>query len=807
MSALFEDLRFAWRMFAKSPGFTAVVIVALALGIGANTTVFTLVNAVLFKGLPFNEPDRIMHLTSGNPAEPRRTQGVSYPDLEDWRKQTKAFSGIAAYSGGTYNLADGAGAPERYFGNPITANTFGVIGQKPLIGRDFQPADEKPGAPPVVLLGFGAWKSRYGGDPGIIGRTVRINEEPTTIIGVMPEGMRFPTNADLWLPIVPVRDYARRDNRPMDAFARLAPGFTLEQARAEMDTISARLRQSYPDTNKDMGIIVKPYNEEVNGGEIRVIFLALLGAVGFVLLIVCANVANLMMAKSVSRAREMSIRAALGASRWRIVRQMLTESVLLGFAGGALGLMIAIWAVQAFDRAVSATDKPYWIRFDMDFTVFAYLAAICIGTGILFGLVPALQVSRRDHNETLKDGGRGHSGAARGKWLSGALVVVECALSLVLLAGAGLMMRSFLAMYGYGEEHDPRHVQVARISLPEAKYKDNSPLVQFEEKLLPRLAAVPGAASVALTTQLPLSGGYGWRYEVEGKPPVVDKDRMPAATGVVISPSYFQVIGVNMLRGRDFEITDGLPGKESVIVTKGFADRNWPGQDPLGKHIRLPMPDRPAPWLTVVGVAPDVKQDVRRQAANSPVLFAPYRQDPVRFFSLVVRSNNPTALISPIRAAVQELDSDLPVYYTMTLSEHFAKQRWPFRVFGTLFVCFAVIALVLATLGIYAVMAHGVSQRTQEIGVRLALGATSRSILALVLSRGVLQLAIGLTLGLAGAFGLTRVLSALLIGVSATDPLTFTTISVLLIAAGAMACIVPARRALRVDPINALRYE
>ncbi len=807
MSTLIQDVRFALRMLAKSPGFTVVVVIALSLGIGANTTVFTLVNAVLFRGLPFEHPDRIMHLTSGNPLEPRRDAGVSFPDLEDWRAQSKTFQGIAAFNGNTFNVADAANAPERYFGSRVTANCFRLIGQQPILGRDFLPGEDKAGAPAVALIGYSMWKTRYGSDPKIIGRVIRLNEVPTVVVGVMPEDMKFPANADLWAPLAPSTSLTKRDERGMEAFGRLADGFTLEQAHAEMDTIAARLKKSYPDTNKNTAIIVTPFNDRVNGGRIRVVFLALLGAVGFVLLIACANVANLMLARSVARSREMSIRAALGAGRWRIVRQLLTESVVLGILGGVLGLFFAVWGVRAFDLAVADTGKPYWIKFEMDFAVFAYLAVICVGTGIVFGLIPALQAARRDANSSLKDGGRGSAGAIGGKWLSGSLVVGECSLALILLAGAGLMIRSFVSLYTLGQSFDSAHIEVARIALPEAKYKSDESVMQFQEQLRERLAALPGVRSVALASHTPMAGAFGWRYEIEGQPPVAHRDRMPAVMGIITGPGYFETVGVKLLRGRDFEKFDGMEGKEAIIVSQEFASQTWPGKDPVGKRMRLIKEEnKQQPWLTVVGVSSNVMTTFERTEQRG-VIFVPLRQDPPKYFAIVAASGSPDALVAPFRKGVQTMDADLPLFNAMTLAAQFEKNRWAFRVFGTLFAIFAMIAFSLATVGIYAVMAHGVTQRSQEIGVRLALGANRRDVLSLVMSRGLVQIGVGLALGLTGAAMLTRVLSALLVDVSATDPLTFAAISALLLVAGLCACIVPAHRALRVDPVTALRYE
>ncbi|MBI1788197.1 MAG: ABC transporter permease [Acidobacteria bacterium] len=802
---LFQDVRFGLRMLAKHPGFTAVVVLALSLGIGANTTVFTLVNAVLFKGLPFAEADRVMHLTSNQPSKGRDNIGASYPDFRDWRAQSKAFKDLAAFTGATMNLSDGAGVPERYTGFRLSANSFALIGQKPLLGRDFSPRDDQPGAAAVAILGHGIWKDRYGKNPDVLGRSIRINEVPTVVIGVMPEGMKFPLSADLWTPMIPTAAWEKRDHRDLAVFGRLADRAALSDARAEMDLLAKRLQKDHAKTNQGVGIVVKPYNDEFNGGGIRILFLALLGSVGFVLLIACANVANLLLARSVSRAREISIRSALGATRFRVVRQLLMESILLGLLGGALGLLLAIWGVKMFSLAVAGVGKPYWIDFSMDYRVFAYLAVICLATGVLFGLAPALRASRLDLSESLKEGGRGHSGGGRTKYLTGFLVVSELALSLVLLVGAGLMVRSFLKMYGMNSGIDAAQVLTMRLNLAEAKYPTPEARRAFHERLKPRLAAVPGVEGLAVASHLPHRGSFHWPFEIEGRPPA--QGEKPTVSGLVVSPEYFQIIGARLVRGRGLEESDGLPGRIVTIANQRFAAKYWPGEDPLGKRLRL-LRDGEQPWLTVVGVCPDIRQNDPQQAELDPLIYVPYRQDPIGSVAILARSRTHAAsLTAALRKEVQSVDPDLPVYAVMSLREAFEQQRWGFRVFGTLFAIFALIALALSTVGIYAVMAYAVSRQTPEFGVRLALGASPGHILSLVFRQGLKQLGIGLAVGLAAAFGLTRVLASLLVQVTPTDPVTFVSITLVLSAAGLLATWFPARRAMKVDPVVALRYE
>ena len=801
-----QDVKYAVRMLLKEPGFAATVVVALALGIGVNSTVFTLVNAVLFRGLPFEQADRVMYLSCNNHAQHQTDMRLSYPDFQDWRAQSKTFQGLAAFSPANVVVSDASIAPERFQAPRVTANNFSLIGQKPMLGRDFRPEEDHIGATPVCILGYGIWDSRYGRDPNIPGRVIRIDDVPTTVVGVMPKDMKFPLNADLWLPLVPTGNFEKRESREVQVFGRLAGGVTLSQARTEIEGIASRLAQAYPKSNQGVTSMVIPYNDEFNGNQIRLIFLVLLGAVGFVLLIACANVANLLLARSLARTREISIRTALGAGRWRVIRQLLVESVLLSLLGGAGGLLIALWGVHLFDLATQNVGKPYWILFRMDFTVFAYTAAICVITGILFGLAPALQLSKVDLNATLKEGGRGSSGGSRSRYLSASLVVSEVALSIVLLVGAGLMIRSFLNFYNMTAGVHGERFLTMRLQMPDKKYHDDAARQRFWESLESRLNAVPGVESAALVTHLPISGAFNWKFEIEGKP-AVEEDKRPDVPVVVGSPNYLATIGLPVLHGRAFTAADGSTGKAAAIVNQRFVARYLPGEEPLGKRVRLNWQgDRP--WFTIVGVTRDSRQTRPDEAASEPLVYLPYRAKPMPGLAILVRAGvPPTSLATAIRNSVQALDGDLPVFDVRTLEEYFSQQRWPFRVFGTLFAVFALIALLLSSVGLYSVMAYSVSRRTQEIGVRMAMGAPSGRILLMVLGHGLRQLALGLAIGLAAAFGVARVMKSLLVQVSPTDPLTFAAISGLLVVVGVFACWMPARWAMKISPVVALRYE
>jgi putative ABC transport system permease protein len=811
--SLLHDLRFALRLIAKERWFTAVAVAALALGIGVNATVFTLVNAVLIRGLPFKDSAQLYMM---GPRRPQDTgmRSLSHADLQDWRAQARSVPAIAAFSRGSINLADDRGLPEQARAAWLTANAFQVLGQQPLLGRDFTAEDERKGAERVVILGYGIWKNRYGGDDGVLGRALRINGEPATIIGVMPEGLMFPTDSALWLPFVPTVAQEKRDNRPLEAFGRLRADATRAQAQAEADAIARGLAAQYPDTNKELSAAaVQTFNERFNGGNIRQVLLSLLGAVGFVLLISCANVANLLLSRAAQRSREIAVRIALGASRWRVVRQLLVESVVLGFIGGAIGVVLALAGVRAFDWAVSGeTGKPYWIQFTMDWVVLGYVAGVCVLTGILFGLAPALQVSRTSVNEVLKEGGRGNSSGRRAQWLSSTMVVVEIALTIVLLVGAGLMTRSFLKLYSQDLGIKPDYLLTMRLNLPETKYPKPEVRREFYDRLAPRLAALSGAESAAISTSVPPQGGGGRDLEIDGRPPAPGVTR-PTVTTIIVSPTFFETIGAPLRRGRTFSGNDGAAGSEAIVINQRFAAQYFPGEDPIGRRVRFPAreprpADPPAPWNTIVGVSPDIRHGAPQDAEQAAVAYIPLRQEPSRFTTLLVRTRlDPAIMVGAVRREVQAIDPDQPVFSALTLQQMLAQRQWPFRVFGTMFALLAAIALTLAAVGLYAVMAYSVTQRTQEIGVRMALGAAGRQVSWLILRRGLIQLAIGLTLGLAGAWLASRVLRPLLVQVTPTDPATFVGISLLLALVALAACIVPARRATRLDPLVALRQD
>ena len=812
--SMWQDVKFAIRLLVKDKWYTAVAILALALGIGANATVFTFVNAVLIRGLPYEKSDRLISIYMRDTRN--RERGVSYPDFEDWGAAGRTVTGIGAYTGVTMNVSDEGKPPERFAGQHISTNVFSLLGERPLVGRDFLPEDGRIGAPAAVILGNGVWKNRYGSDPAVIGRVVKVNEVPATVVGIMPDGFKFPSNAELWMPLAQMPRLAeqKRDTRNLEVFGRLTDAATVAQARQEFEAIASNLARDYPTTNKDLTAAVLLYHERVNGGPIRLVFLSLMGAVFFVLLIACANVANLLLARSASRSREMSVRVSLGATRWRIVRQLLAESVLLSIISGLFGLALASVGIRLFDAATQNVGRPYWIQFTMDWSVVAFFAAVCLGTGIIFGLAPALHVSRTDLNEVLKEsGGRSGTGGLRARRWTGVLIVAELALTLVLLAGAGLMMRSFFTLYRLDVGIDTAHLLEMRLTLPDMKYPTAEARRMFYDRLDQRLTGLAGVQSAAITSNLPIQGGAPRLLEVDGRSAPAD-EQAPTVTQITIGSRYFETMGLQVTRGRIFDDADGTPGRDNAIVNQRFAAMYFGTEEPIGRRIRLNF-DGPAPrgspeptWMTIIGIAPTIRQRDIQDALPDPVVYVPWRsQDPITAVLAIRASGDAASLTNLVREEVRAVDPDLPLFNIRTMDEGLAMARWPYRVFGSMFVIFAFIALALSAVGLYAVTAYSVAQRTQEIGVRMALGAQAPQVRWLILRRSLIQLAIGLTIGLAGALGVGQLLQSLLVQTGSRDPVTLASIATILLGVSLAACYFPARRATRLNPVAALRDE
>jgi putative ABC transport system permease protein len=790
-----NDLRLAARLLVKDRVFTAAAVLVLGLGIAATSTAFTLVNGVLLRDMPFDDPDRIVELGD-----------ASYPELRDWHAAARTFAGIAAAWEQPMNVSDEAFAAERFRGAYVSAHAFALIGRRPILGRDFRMDDERVGAPSVVLLGHALWRSRYRSDAAIVGRTIRVNGVPAEVIGVMPEAFEFPTNAKLWQPMTAMRaDF--RDNRSarvVDGFGRLRTGVSREQSRAELLAIDAALSRSFPDNKRTAPPPVEAFRSGI-GGPMVAVMAALMGAVTFVLLIACANVANLLLARATTRSREVSIRLSLGATRSRIVRQLLVESLLLACLGGALALLLSTASIRLFWRVVTEVDDPppFWLSFPIDRQVFAFLAAICLGTSVVFGLAPALVAARTNIVEVLNETSSRTAGTPRRRRWAGGLVVAQLALALVLLSGAGLMMRNLLMQVTMDAGVPTAGLTRLALDLPATVYASPDQRLAFYRQLDERLAATLGATG-ALANAIPMGGAAEARVLFEGRPEPPD-DQRPAVSLLTVGPRYFDTIGASLVRGRPFADDDGRPGQAAAIVNERFVDLQWSGGDALGRRIRL-APD--AGWLTVVGVVRNVRQRPTASGAFDPVVYLPLTANPVARINVLVRADaNAAAITAAVRDHVRALDADVPLYDVRTVDADLQRSRWPQRVFGSLFAIFATVALVLAGVGLYAVTAYSVAQRTQEIGIRVTLGARSAQVWWLVTRRATLQLAIGLLLGAAGAAAVSRALPAVLAGTGGADPVTLIAVSVLLAAVGLLAAVIPARRALRLDPVTALRTE
>src|SRR5262245_28429709 len=803
MRTFWQDLRYGLRVFIKKPGFSVVAVFTLALGIGANSAIFSVVNGVLLRPLPLEDPDRLIKIWET--FLPGGQGTASVPNLKDWREQNTVFNGIAAYQFSSLNLR-GQDSPERLQGATVSPNFFDVVGVRPRLGRAFQIGEDEAGRNRVALLSHRLWQRNFGGDAGVIGKDIPLNGESYTVIGVMPPEFRFPSRlTELWVPLViPPDQVNNRGSHWMFTLARLKPDVGFEQAREQMVAIAKRLEQQYPDSQAGRSVFLIPLQEETVR-NIRPALMALLFAVGFVLLIACANVANLLLARATSRRREIAVRTALGAGRLRLVRQLLTESLLLAVTGGALGLALARWGVEGL-LVLAANFLPRANEVGLDWRVAAFTAALSILTGVFFGLIPALQSSRVDLQSTLKEGGAAGSGMQT-NWLRSALVVVEIAATLVLLIGAGLLIKSFIRLYETDLGIKAENVLTMSLALPQAKYPDTRTAAAFHQKLLDRVALLPGARSAGVINYLPLQQwGFNGGVTIEGQGPY-EPGRQPVAEFRAISPDYFRTFSVPLMSGRFFTAEDQSDSQPVVIVNQALAQRYLPGQAPIGKRIRAIGND----WRTVVGVVGDVRQSGVTQAVRAEV-FVPVTQATwtplTQTMSLVVRADaEPEALISAVRNAVREVDPAQPVFNVkkmeMVVADSVADRRLNMLLLGI----FAAVALTLAVIGIYSVMSYTVSQHTREIGIRMALGARPTDVLKLVIGQGMSLTLVGVGLGVAGAFGLTRLMATLLYGVAATDPLTFAVVSALLMVVALLACCVPARRATKVDPMVALRTE
>jgi putative ABC transport system permease protein len=817
-----QDLRYGARMLIKHPLFTFVAILALALGIGANTAIFSVVNAVLLRPLPYEDSDKLAFLSErGLQIE---GMSISYPNFLDWRAQNQTFETIAVFNRRDYNLT-GIGEPERLVAGQVSADLFTVLKVNPLKGRVFINDEDVPDAAPVVVLSYGLWQRRFGGDDGIINQTINLNNKSHTVIGVMPQNYMFPSRVDMWVPVGQQsgqESWKSRGNHPgLYGVARLKAGVSIEQARDDMQRIAEGLEQQYPNSNQGNRVTVIPLIENYVR-DIRDPLWVLLGAVGLVLLIACANVANLLLARATGRQKEIAVRVALGASRWRVIRQLLTESVLLSVVGGSLGLLLAQWGVSLI-LAISPNDIPRSREVNLDARVLAFTIAISVLTGLIFGIVPALQASRFDVHETLKEAGRGNTG--RHHWVRNSLVIVEMATTLVLLVGAGLLIRSFYQLQQVNPGFSYDNLLSFSVSLPQKKYPDEQKQLAFYQQVVENLRALPGVKDVALSSGLPL-GNNGWQtsFRIEGQPEP-EPGQTPLMEACLASPDYFKALSIPLREGRYFteqdnrshlteEKTRGLTpdqinfmGLNKVIIDEEFARRYWPGESAIGKYLRFGSRERPV-LVEIIGVVGRVKMDSLDGDSNRVQGYFPFLQTPSGGMTVVVKgTSDPTALVAAARSQILAVDSDQPIYQVRTMNEIRSESVASQRLNLTLLSIFAGVALILALVGIYGVMSYAVTQRTHEIGIRLALGAQTSNVMQMVIGNGMMMAGTGVVLGLGGAFLLTRWMSSMLFGIGAKDPLTFISVPLILLGVALLACFVPARRATKVDPMIALRYE
>jgi putative ABC transport system permease protein len=807
---LWQDLHYGARMLVKQPGFTLIAVLMLALGIGANTTIFSVVNAVWLRSLPYPEADQltlVWHRNMKQGEDSFLTSG-NYLDL---LRQSQSFVQMAAFSDHDFNLT-GRGEPERLQGQLVSAALFPLLKVAPIAGRGFTESDDREGAARVVILGYGLWQRRFGGQADVIGQTLTLNELPYSVVGVMPPGFVVPEgNAELWAPIAFSAEAANdRGSFYLSALARLKPGVTLATAQSEANVIARNLERTYPKSNTDLGFSIVSLHGFVVRGFKQSLWV-LLGAVGFVLAVACVNVANLLLARTAVREKELAVRAALGAARGRLIRQLLSESTLLAFCGGALGLLLAVWGIQAL-KLINPAGPNAIARLDevnLDWRVLGFTLGIACLTGIVFGLAPALQLSRPDLQHTLKEGGRGSSSGA-GQRLRGALVVAEVALSLVLLVGAGLLIRSFVLLQNVDPGFQAERLLTMNIVLSQDKARDLTSITNFYQQVVERVQALPGVEAASVATVAPIvTAGRRSPIVIEGKsdpPPGV----FQVANNRVVSPDYFRTLDIPLLQGRLLSAQDTAQAPAVALINQALARRYWGDENPIGKHFKIGARASNAPWLTVVGVVGDVRQ-AGLNSESLPELYTPFTQEHQRFVRprvLFVRTTgDPLSLIAAVKSQVWAVDKNQPINDVRTMEEIVSHWLAPRRFNLLQLGVFAALALVLASVGIYGVISYAVSQRTREIGVRLALGAQSRDILKLIVGQGLALTLGGVALGLLASIALTRWLESLLFSVSTTDPLTFASVALLLTFVALLACYVPARRATKVDPMAALRSE
>jgi putative ABC transport system permease protein len=794
LETVWQDLCYGARMLLKNPGFAVVAVITLALGIGANTAIFSVINTVLLRPLPYEDPDRLLYI--GTAVQQGAPEGCSLPDFTDWREQSRSFERMAASTPRAFNFT-GAGDAERLNGQAVTSDFFPALSNRLAFGRSFLPEEDRPGASGVVILSYGLWQRQFGSNPDAVGQSVMLDGQTHTVVGIAAPDLWLPSEADLWVPLAMDPGQARRRNNSFFVVGRLKPGVSLDQARAEMASISARLGQQYPQTNREWRARLAPLHDLLAGNS-RQMLLVLLAAVGLILLIACANVANLLLARGAARGREIAVRSAFGAGRGRLVRQLLTESILLALLGGAVGVIIAILGIDAL-VGFGANVIPRSSEIGVDARVLGFTVLLSMLTGVLFGLAPALQISRRNLNDALKEGGRAWT-MSRGRRLRPALVVAEVAICLTLLIGVTLLVRTLYGVLNVDAGFNRENLLTMQISLPRMKYGSDQQVAAFYQRLLEGVRGAPGVVSATAVSPLPLSGmGSFLAFGIAGRSDGGD------ANVLSVGDRYIETIGIPLLLGRPLTEQDGQGGQKAALINQSFARRYFDGQNPIGHLVTFDGPQTTrASWITIVGVVADTKH----YAVDTAVYPAIYIARPVHSMTLVARArDNSLSLVSAVRAEVRKLDRDLPVHNVQTMDQ--ALRAWMGHARFTVFLLliFAAVALALAAVGLYSVMSYAVSQRTREIGVRMALGARRKDVMMMVIGQAIKLAGAGILIGLGGALALTRLMKTMVFGVSVTDPLTYVTIVSLLTLVAPLACWIPARRATRVDPMVALRAD
>jgi putative ABC transport system permease protein len=811
MQTFLQDLRYGVRMLVRNPGFSIAAILALVLGIGANTAIFSVVNALLLRALPYKNPESLVIIQSTNQKKPDPDSSVSFPDFNDWKDQNQVFEGLATFRGRGYTLT-GIGDPERFRGGRVSAEFFDLLGIQPVLGRAFQDQDNRPESPRTVMLSSGLWQRRFGGDASLVNQTLTLDGESYTVIGILPSTFNFPFDVDgaeMWTPAIfdGLDLMQQRGAHFMKAIGRLKPGIAIETAQDDMETIVSRLAEQYPGENSGRGIQLTLLRNQFVGEGMRRALLILFAAVGFVLLIACSNVANLLLARATTRAKEISIRAALGATRARLARQMLTESVLLSVIGGGLGILLALWGVELLIK-FSPANMPHLDQIQVDRWVLGFSLLLSILTGIIFGLAPTWKISRFDLNKSLKESGRGTSDSFSRNRLRQTLVVSQIAVSLLLLIGAGLTLKSFLRLQQVNPGFDASNVLTTQISLPSSKYPEGQQAVNFFHQVIGKIETLPGVEAVGGITYSPLSNNNtNTGFTIEKHP--VEEGQEPIVMVRAVTPGYFQAMRIPIKQGRRFNEYDSRGRTGVAIINETLGQRYWADENPIGQRITLNLnidDDEPTNW-EIVGVMGDVKH-TSIDSAPHPEVWIPHDQQAWRGLTLAIRTTtNPTSLATAIRNAVLSVNRDQPISSIQPMEKLVTDSIAQSRFYAILLGIFAGLALMLASIGIYGVMSYTINQRTQEIGIRLALGAQHPDVLKLVVGQGMMLAAIGLAIGILAAVGLTRLMTSLLFEVSATDPTIFIFNTLLLICVALVACYFPARRATSVDPMVALRNE